>query len=164
MVCFLFLAALLATANPSPAPAVAPAAAVQEERARFVSQVKDAVLLGFDEKEHCVRFRPAVIADPAHQPGLLEDVALEAFIRGRLAADPPLQTVHFTVECQAGNAALHGQPENVQQAIELANLVLATPNVREASLELPRSLWLAPPQNGPELAQTAATSPTAPAP
>jgi hypothetical protein len=146
MVCFLLLAALLASANPSP---------VTEERARFASQVKDAVLLGFDEKAHVVRFRPGAVADPTHQPGLLEDVALEAFIRGRVAADPPLQTVHFTVQCQAGAAALHGEPANVQQAVELANLVLATPNVREASLELPRSLWLPPPD---------ATNPTAPAP
>jgi hypothetical protein len=147
MVCLIFLTALLAAANPSPAPV----ADVSQERARFAAQVKDAVLLGFDEKEHLVRFRPGTITDPAHQPGLLEDVALEAFIRGRVAADPPLQAVHFTVQCQAGDVALHGQPANVEQAIELANLVIATPNVREASLELPRDLWLA-------------TSPTAPAP
>lgn len=143
----------------NPAPTVPDPASPAVRRARLAEMVKNGRLAGRIDtpgaEERTVSFRPLRRTDPTganplrpspppepvKELGPLEDAALAAAVRGRIAADPVLGRLGVSVASEAGRVTLRTvtprNPPGLDHTAALLSLALGVDEVVEVSTDLP---------------------------
>lgn len=92
----------------------------------------------FDREGLCVeseRFN-----EPGRMPGVVQDAAIAAGVRARLAGEPAVRLIVTDVECREGCVRIRGRFAHCPDAARVVAVALAVDGVREVRTDLPDDL------------------------
>jgi hypothetical protein len=78
--------------------------------------------------------------EPGRMPGVVQDAAIAAGVRARLAGEPELRLIVSDVLCREGCVRLRGRFEHCREAAQAVTVALAVQGVREVRTDLPEDL------------------------
>jgi hypothetical protein len=109
------------------------------------------VQIAFSERLHggiLLRFEfgliivsPAVPPESLQPTGLTTDAIITSSVRSKMAGQSQLSPGDFAIQTDDGVVTIHAKGESLDQAIEVINLALGVPDVRQIVYTMPSNVW-----------------------
>ena len=109
------------------------------------------VQIAFSERLHggiLLRFEfglivvsPAVPPESLQPTALTTDAIITSSVRSKMAGQSQLSPGDFAIQTDDGVVTIHAKGESLDQAIEVINLALGVPDVRQIVYTMPSNVW-----------------------
>lgn len=109
-------------------------------RRQMVRGLSGARRIRFDRESLSLCVESERFNEPGRMPGVVQDAAIAAGVRARLAGEPELRLIVTDVQCREGCVRLRGRFEHCPEAARAVTVALAVQGVREVRTDLPEDL------------------------
>jgi hypothetical protein len=84
---------------------------------------------------------PAVAPESLQPTALTTDAIITSSVRSKMAGQSQLSPGDFAIQTDDGVVTIHAKGESLDQAIEVINLALGVPDVRQIVYTMPSNVW-----------------------